>query len=333
MKRLRRRSPDWIMTAFRGAALLIAMIIAPHVCAAETYPTKAGRLILTFAAGGGTDTVARLFAAKYAEVTGQLLVVDNRPGAGGVIGTGVAAIAPSDGYTLLGYGLNQPMIAAQYKKLPYDHIRDFIPVSLYAAMPNILVVHPSVPAKSVQEFIALAKASPGNMKYASSGIGGTTHLTMEMFKSSTGVDLVHVPYKIAVQGVTDLLGGHLQAMFSNLPTQMPNIKAGRLRPIAVTSARRAEQLPDVPTVIESGVPGFEVSVWEGIAVPAGTPRPIVDKLHRLMMKVLASPDLKQRYFDQGATVAQMSAKEFTAFIAAETGKWAKVVKDANVTIE
>jgi len=234
----------------------------------QSYPSKPARMIVAFGAGATTDIVARIFANKLSEVWGQQLVVENRPGAGGVIGLESAARATPDGYTLVLCGINQAISAALYKKLPYDHLRDFAPVSLVATLPNILVVNSAVPARTVGEFVAYAKANPGKMKYASSGIGASPHLTMELFKTTSGINLVHVPYKTMAQGVTDLLGGHVDAAFNNLPTQLPNVRAGKMRALGVTSARRSEQLPDVPTIIESGYPDFEVTVWQGLCAPA-----------------------------------------------------------------
>ena len=209
----------------------------------QSYPSKPARMIVAFGAGATTDIVARIFANKLSEVWGQQLVVENRPGAGGVIGLESAARATPDGYTLVLCGINQAISAALYKKLPYDHLRDFAPVSLVATLPNILVVNSAVPARTVGEFVAYAKANPGKMKYASSGIGASPHLTMELFKTTSGINLVHVPYKTMAQGVTDLLGGHVDAAFNNLPTQLPNVRAGKMRALGVTSARRSEQLP------------------------------------------------------------------------------------------
>ena len=312
--------------------LLVSGFSAPCI-AADAYPARPVRLIVPFGAGASTDIVARVFAAKFSEVLGQTVVVDNRPGAAGIIGTESAAKAAPDGYTLFVYGVNQAITPALHKKLPYDSARDFALISLYSKLPNILVVHPSVPAKSVKEFIALAKASPGGMRYVSSGIGASPHLTMELFKSRTGTDLVHVPYKTAAQGITDLVGGHLQAMFANLPAQIPNIKAARVRPLAVTSAKRAEQVPDVPTVMESGVPDFEVTVWQGVAVPAATAGTIITRLHGVMMKTLAAPDLRQRLAEQGVTASPSTREEFAAFVKSETTRWAKVVKDSGATLE
>jgi tripartite-type tricarboxylate transporter receptor subunit TctC len=313
--------------------LLAGGIITAEPMSAQSYPTKPIRLIVPFGPGAATDVVARIYAAKLGEVLGQTVVVDNRPGAGGLIGTETAAKAAPDGYTLIVLGISQTIAPALYKQLPYDPVRDFAPVSLYGTLPNILVIHPSVPAKSVKEFVALAKASPGSLRYGSSGVGASPHLTMELFKYKTGIDLVHIPYKNASQGITELVGGNLQAWFNNLPSALGNLKAGRLRGLAVTSARRAEQLPDMPTIIESGVPDFEVTVWVGLAAPVATPQAIVGQLHAVMMKTLAAPDLKQRFAEQGVTAAPVTRDAFAAFIKSEVAKWAKVVKDSGVKVD
>ena len=226
--------------------------------AAETFPAKSIRIIVAFTPGGGPDLVARLIARELAPLWGQQLVVDNRPGAGGIVGTELAARAAPDGYTVFTYGINQTITPHLYKKLPYDTQRDFAPLSLYATMPNILCVNLGIPANNVAEFIKHVKANPGKLKYGSSGIGATPHLTMALFAAINGLNLIHIPYKVASQGYTDAISGEIQTFFYNLPGPLPFVKAGRLRALAVTSAKRAEQLPQVPTVIESGIADFEI---------------------------------------------------------------------------
>ena len=301
--------------------------------AADNYPNRPVRLIIPFGPAAATDIIARVVAAKLSENLGQTIVADNRPGAGGLLGTELAAKAAPDGYTVFVFGINQTIAPALYKKLPYDVVRDFAHISLYGKLPNILVIHPSVPAKSVKEFIAVAKAKPGGMQYGSSGIGASPHLTMELFKTRTGINLVHVPYKVASQGITELLGGNLHAWFNNLPSAIGNVKSGRLRGLAVTSVKRAGQLPDVPTMMEAGVPDFEVTVWQGLAVPVATRPAVVDRLHAAMVKTLADPDLKQKLFDQGFTATTTSRQEFDSFIKSELVRWAKVVRDSGATLE
>jgi tripartite-type tricarboxylate transporter receptor subunit TctC len=250
-----------------------------------------------------------------------------------VIGMDAAAKATPDGYTLAFCGINVTIAPALYKKLPFDPLRDFVAISNIATLPNILVVNLAVPAKSVSEFVAYAKANPGKMRYASSGVGASPHLTMELFKSTTGINLIHVPYKAMAQGVIDLLGGQVEAAFNNFPTQLPNVRAGKMRALGVTSAKRMEQLPDVPTIIESGYPGFEVTVWQGLCAPAATPKAVIAKLHADVMKALATPDLRQRFAEQGVEAAPSSPEAFAAFMRAETTRWAKTVRDSGTTAQ
>jgi tripartite-type tricarboxylate transporter receptor subunit TctC len=296
-------------------AIALSTVATGPALGAESYPNKPGRLILPFGAGGSTD------------------VVDNRAGAGGIIGTEMAARAPTDGHTIFTYGINQAITAGLRDKLPYDHLRDFELISLYAAMPNILTVTPTLPATNTAEFVKLAKANAGKFKYASSGVGASPHLTMEYFKSVVGIDVIHVPYKNSAQGYVDVIAGQVQVMFFNLPGPLPHVKAGRLRALAVSSTKRAEQLPEVPTVIEGGIPDFEVTVWQGYAVPKGTPQTYVAKIHAAMMKALASPDLKQRFFENGVTAEPMTREAFRQFVQAETTKWKKVIALSGAKLE
>lgn len=313
-------------------AVVLAGALAPAYSAEEPYPSKPARMIVTFGAGATTDTIARIFANKISEVWGQQLIVENRPGAGGVIGMDSVAKATPDGYTLAFCGISQTIAAALYKKLPYDHLRDFAPVSLVATLPNILVVHPSMPA-TVREFVAYAKANPGKLTYASSGVGSSSHLTMELFKTTSGIDIVHVPYKSMVQGVIDIIAGDVSAAFLNLPGQLGNVRTGKMRGLGVTAAKRAEQLPDVPTIMESGYPGFEVTVWQGLCAPVKTPKAIVAKLHGYVMKALTAPDLRQRFAAQGMDAAPMSQAEFAALIRTETIRWTKAARAAGATAQ
>ncbi|MEO7727356.1 MAG: tripartite tricarboxylate transporter substrate binding protein [Burkholderiales bacterium] len=314
-------------------AIASLLLCAGGAHAADAYPSKPVRLILPFGAGGSTDIVGRIFAQRFSEALGQTVVVDNRAGAAGIIGTELGARSAPDGYTIMTYGINQAITPALYKKLPYDTLRDFTPISLYATMPNILCVTNSLPAADVAEFVRFMKANPGKHKFASSGVGASPHLTMEYFMSRTGINLIHVPYKNSSQGYTDTISGEVQAFFFNLPGPLAHVRAGRLRALAVTSAQRAPQVPDVPTIMESGFPDFEVTVWQGYAVPKGTPQPIVAKIHAAMMKTLAMPDLQQRFIETGVIAAPQTPTEFVKFVNAETTKWQKVVTAAGVKIE
>lgn len=323
-----------ILHRLLGAVTILFLFCTGAICAAaDSYPSKPGRLILPFGAGASTDIIGRIFAQRFAEIWGQPLVVDNRPGAGGIIGTEIASKSATDGYTIFTYGINQTITAGLYKKLPYDHLRDFALMSLYATMPNILCVTPSLPAANVNEFIKLAKANTGKFKFASSGIGASPHLTMEYFKSVVGIDLVHVPYKNAAQGYTDTISGQIQAFFFNLPGPLPFVKAGRLRALAVTSAKRAPQVPDVPTIMESGVPDFEVTVWQGYAVPRGVSQMHIRSIHAAMMKALATPDLQQRFIENGVAAAPQTPEEFLKFAKEETAKWHKAITLSGAKVE
>ena len=314
-------------------AVLVTAALVTAAQAAENYPSKPGRLILPFGPGASTDIIGRIFAQRFSEAWGQTLVVDNRPGAAGIIGTETAARAAPDGYTILTYGINQAITSGLHNKLPYNHLRDFTLISLYATMPNILCITPSLPATNVSEFVKFVKASPGKHKYASSGVGASPHLTMELFKSMTGIDLIHVPYKVASQGYLDVIAGQVQGFFFNLPGPLPHVKAGRLRALAVTSAKRAEQVPNIPTIIESGIPGFEVTVWQGYAVPKATPQGYVTKIHGAMLKALDSPELRQRFFDAGVAAAPTTPEAFRTFVEAETARWQKVITVSGAKLE
>jgi tripartite-type tricarboxylate transporter receptor subunit TctC len=274
---------------------------------AQAYPNHSIRLVVPFPAGGTTDILARDVAKKLTDTLGQSVVVDNRPGAGGNIGADIVAKAPPDGYTLLmGTVGTHAINPSLYAKMPYDHIKDFVPVVLVAGVPNVLVVNPSVPVNSVADLIKLAKSKPGAINFASSGSGTSIHLSGELFKTMTGVDMTHVPYKGSSPALTDLMGGQVQIMFDNLPSSLALMKSGKLRAVAVTSLKRAPALPDVPTISESGVPGFEASSWFGILAPAGTPAPIVAKLNAEVNKWLQSPE-KEQLLAQGAEVAGRAA--------------------------
>jgi tripartite-type tricarboxylate transporter receptor subunit TctC len=307
-------------------------LIAP--AKAQDYPSKPIRLVVPFAAGGATDVLARLVGERLTATLGQQVVVDNRPGAGGNIGSDIVARAEPDGYTILMGAVGTHAInPSLYPKMPYDPVKDFAPVTLVASVPNVLVVNPEVPANSVQELIDLAKAKPGELNFASSGNGTSIHLSGELFKAMTGTDIVHVPYKGSGPAVTDLLGGQVQMMFDNMPSSLPHVKAGKLRALGVTSAKRSPALPEVPTIAEAGVPSYDATSWFGILAPAGTSEPVVTRLQGAIVQALGEPEMRQRMADLGAEPVGDTPAEFGQFIAAEIAKWAKVVNDAGVKLE
>ena len=320
------RAAKKTLTAGWAASFLLAAAAA-H---AQLYPNKPARLLVGFAPGGGVDVTARIVAAKLTELWGQQLVVDNRAGAGGTIATDIAAKAAPDGYSLLFCGIWSHGVAPSlYKQLPYDHYRDFAPVSMIGTTPNVLVVNPNVPVKSVSEFIAYTKANNGKIAIAHPGAGSSPHMTLELFRLTTGVNVVPVPYKGGAPALVDLLGGHIPAMFDNMSTQLSVIKSGRTRALAVTSPKRTSHLPDVPTMIESGVQ-LDVTVWYGLCAPAAVPKTVVAKLNADLHKALNAPDVQRRLMEQGVDPAPSTPEEFAAFIRVETDKWAKVVKEAGV---
>jgi tripartite-type tricarboxylate transporter receptor subunit TctC len=320
----------------RAVVLAVAVafgVVAPFATGQSTYPTKPVRLVVPFPAGGTTDIIARATAQKLSEAWGQQVIVDNRPGAGGNVGSELVAKSVPDGYTLLmGTVGTHAINPSLYAKMPYDHVKDFAPVILVAGVPNVLVVNPELPVKSVPELIAYAKASPGKLNFASSGNGTSIHLSGELFKAMTGVQMTHVPYKGSAPALTDLVGGQVQLMFDNLPSSLAFIKAGKLRALAVTSTARAAALPDVPTVADF-VPGFEASSWFGILAPAGTPPAIIAKINGEVTKWLATPEAKDKLTAQGANAAGGSPQDFAKHIQAETAKWAKVVKDSGAKVD
>ena len=324
---------------FRWTALLAGLTLAavgasPAVHAQAVYPSKPVRLVVPFPAGGTTDILARAAAQKLSEAWGQQVIVDNRPGAAGNIGSELVAKSAPDGYTLLmGTVGTHAINSSLYAKMPYDHVKDFAPVILVAGVPNVLVVTPDLPVKTVAELIAYGKANPGKLNFASSGSGTSIHLSGELFKVLTGVQMTHVPYKGSAPALTDLMGGHVQLMFDNLPSSLALIKGGKLRAIAVTSLNRAPALPDVPTVAESGVPGFEASSWFGILAPAGTPHDVVTKINGDVTKWLASPEAKEKLLAQGANAAGGTPEDFAKHIQAETAKWARVVKESGAKVD
>ena len=313
-----------------GAAALSLLSLAKG---ARSQTARTIKLIVPSAPGGVTDILARLLGDHIARTQGATVVIDNRPGAGGVIGSELVAKAAPDGYTLLmGTVGTHAINPSLYAKMPYDHVKEFAPVILVAGVPNVLVVNPDLPIKSVPELIAYAKANPGKLNFASSGSGTSIHLSGELFKAMTGVQMTHVPYKGSAPALTDLIGGQVQLMFDNLPSSLAFIKAGKLRALAVTSASRAPALPDVPTVADT-VPGFEASSWFGVLAPAGTPPEIIARINGEVTKWLATPEAKEKLTAQGANVAGGTPQDFAKHIQAETAKWAKVVKESGAKVD
>jgi tripartite-type tricarboxylate transporter receptor subunit TctC len=291
-------------------------------------------MIIPFPPGGTTDILARIAAQKLSEALGQQVVPDNRPGASGNIGTEVAAKSPPDGYTLVtAPGSTLTIHPSLYAKLPFDPLRDFAPVTILAAVPNLLVVHPSLPVRTVKELIALAKSKPDQLNYASTGAGQSTHLSMELFKYMAGVKITHIPYKGSAPAVTDLLGGHVSLMFDNMPSALPHAKAGKIRALAVSTLKRSPSAPDVPTVAESGIPGFEVSVWFAVLAPAKTSPEIVDRMNKILVKALQSADVREKLSALGAEPIGNTPDQFTAQMKSDIAKWAKVVKAANIKLD
>ena len=309
---------------------LIALVLP---VAAQNYPTRAVRLVVPSSPGGGTDISARILAPQLTQFLGQQVVVENRPGAGTMIGGEAVARAAPDGYTLL-MGISTLAInPAMYKKVPYDALKDLAPISQAVSLSNVLVVHPSLPARSVKEFVALVKPRPGQINFASAGVGTSPHLSMELFLVMTGLKMLHVPYKGSGPGVTDLIAGHVPAMMPNMLSAQPHIKSGRLRALGVTGSKRAPGADDIPTIAEAGVPGYEAVQWYGVLAPAGTPRDIISKLHTGVVRALQNPEVRQRLLNDGAEPIGSSPEEFSAYLRSETAKWAKVTQAAGIKPE
>jgi tripartite-type tricarboxylate transporter receptor subunit TctC len=307
------------------AAGAAALPVVPRIAMAQAFPTRPVRIVVPFAAGGATDIIARLIGQWLSERLGQQFVIENRPGAGSNIGTEMVVNAPPDGYTLLQVGASSAINATLYEKLSFNFLRDIAPVSGIISIPFIMAVNPSFPAKTVSEFIAYARANPGRVNMASGGNGTAGHLSGELFKMMAGINMVHVPYRGEGPALTDMLGGQVQAMFGTMPASIEYVRAGKLRPLAVTSARRSELLPDLPTVGDF-VPGYETSAWQGIGAPKNTPAEIINKLNEEINAGLADPKIKTRVADMGGTVLAGSPADFGKLIADETEKWGKVVK-------
>jgi tripartite-type tricarboxylate transporter receptor subunit TctC len=316
----------------RGVPLAFAGLVGALPVHAQNYPVRPVRIIVPFSPGGATDVPARILAQRLSEAFGHQIVIDNRPGAGGVLGADAVAKAPPDGYTLLLTATTHVISASLYKKLPYDAIRDFAPVMLIGSGPNVLTVHPSLPAKNVRELIALAKARPGKIDYASSGNGSSQHLFGALFMSLADIRMMHIPYKGSAPATTDLIAGQVSVGFPGIALVLPHTKAGRLRALAVTSAERSKAMPDVPSIAEAGVPGYAATLWLGLLAPRGTPPQIVQKLFDEIAKLLRQPEVESAYLATGTDVTISNPEQFGLFVKAEYDKWAKVIKAVDAQV-
>src|SRR5687768_17390149 len=312
----------------------LALVLTVTLAAAQPYPSKPVRLVVGFPPGGPTDIIGRLVGTKLTEYFKEQVIVDNRPGAGGNIAADYVAKAAPNGYTvLLTHPATHAISPALYSKLPFDEVRDFAPVSQLVTVPNILVIHPSLPARNVRELVALAKKNPGAINFASGGSGTGGHLSGELFKTMAGIDMVHVPYRGGAPAITDLVAGQVQVMIDNMQALLPYVRSGRLRALAVTPSARVPVVPELPTIAESGVPGYDVSSWFGLVVPAGTPQAVIDRLHADSVKAVRAPDVAARFADLGATPVGSTPEEFRMFIATEIAKWGPVVKASGARVD
>jgi tripartite-type tricarboxylate transporter receptor subunit TctC len=320
--------------ALAALAVAATAAIPAGAFAQAAYPNKTVTIVVPFAAGGTTDILARIIGQALTTELGQPVIVDNRAGAGGNIGGALAAKAPADGYTLfMGTVGTHAINASLYKKMPFDPIKDFAPLTRVANVPNLLVANPAQPYKSVKELIAYAKANPGKVNFGSSGNGSSIHLSGELFKSLAKVDMVHVPYKGSAPAVTDLLGNQIGIMFDNMPSAIQHVRSGKLVPIAVTTAKRSPELPNVPTIAEAGVPGYEATSWFGMFAPTGTPAPVLTKLNTALVKVLNQAEVKKKINEQGAETYSETPEQFAAFIKTESVKWGKVVQESGASLD
>ena len=335
--KLRFTAKDRIRSPLLPLLAVLATLLGAGVSSlalAQNYPAKPVRFFVPFPPGGGNDTIARLVAQKLSSALGQQVIVDNRPGAGGTIGAEVAARAPADGYAMFLAGVATHGINPNLrKKLPYDALKDFDAVSLIASAPLLVVVHPSLPVKSVKDLVAIAKARPGQINYASNGAGGSSHLGVELFNMMSGTRMVHVPYKGLAPALTDLLSGEVQVMFSSAVAMLPQVKSGRLRAIAMTGSRRSPAIPTVPTVAESGVPGYETGSWYGVVVPAGTPKAAIDRLSREIQTIVKSQEVTSRLNEEAVIPVGSTPEAFDKHIRAELARWSKVIRAAKIELE
>ena len=311
----------------------LVLLLAPLAVFAQNFPAKPVRMLVGFAPGGGADIVARSLAPRLSELLGQQIVVDNRPGANGIIAAEMASKSPPDGYTLLVAPGNYAFAPAMVAKLPFDMANAFAPVGKLVETPLLMVVHPLLPAKNVQELVALAKSQPGKITYATAGVGGAAHLATELLAALTQISLVHVPYKGTAPALTDLLGGQVTMCICTLPSTLPHVQSGRLRALGVTTTRRAPALPNIPTLAEAGIAGYEMSQWYGLLAPAGTPMPVVDKLAREIAAVLQSPEIKETYEQAGVEPTSSTPDQFAAFIRSEIPRWGRLVRISGITSE
>ena len=321
--------------SMRSAALLCTVFAAVVPCGAQAqgYPSKPIRIVVPFPAGGTSDILSRAVGQKLSEEWKQPVIIENRPGASANIGAEIVAKSPPDGYTLLCASTIHTINPSLYSKLPYDPVRDFTAITLIAATSQVLAVHPSVPVRTVKEFIAYAKKRPGQLNYSSAGNGSQPHLTAELFKSRTGIDIVHVPYKGAPPAMTDLLAGHVALTFATAPSAVPHVRSGKLHALGVSTAQRIAALPDVPTIAQAGVAGFEAAGSNGLVGPAGMPQAIVERLNAAVVKIVREPAMSKYLSDQGADPWTTTPGEYAAYIKAEVMKWAKVVKDSGARID
>ena len=316
-----------VIRGLAGACLMTLACSAGAAAAPDGYPTKSIRMIVGFAPSGGSDTASRIVAQRLSTLLGQQVIVDNRPGAGGNLGHDIAAKSTPDGYTLLWCSIGPMAVnTSLYRNLPYKPLRDFDPITLTADSYNALVVNTGVPATNVKEFIAFAKTQPGKLNYGSSGNGGAGHLAGELFKLMAGVDIVHVPYKGGGPAMLDLLGGQIQVIFATLVTALPQMRAGKIRGLAVTTGKRAPMIPEVPTIAEAGLPGYEAPNWYGLVAPAGTPKAIIARLNRETVKVLEMPEVRDAYFASGLLPQSSTPEAFRAYIKSEVEKWGELIK-------
>jgi tripartite-type tricarboxylate transporter receptor subunit TctC len=313
----------------KTAGLVLALTTG---VAAQDYPTKPVRVIIPFPAGAINDTVGRMIATQLSERLGKQFVVENRSGAAGVVGTELAANAPKDGYTLLVVSLVNAVNPWLYK-LPYDPIKSFTPISILASGPNVVTVHPSLPVNSIKDLVALAKQKPGELQYASAGVGSFQHLGGELFKLEAGVNMLHVPFKGGGPAMIDVIGGHTKVLFSSLVQTTPHIRSGKLKALGVGGSKRNPVLPDVPTVAQAGVPTYEAVNWWGLVAPSGTPAPIIERLHKAVQEVQTSPEVQKQFASEGAEIVRTSPAEFGAFMAKEMTKWERVVKEGGIKAE